>query len=519
VVMDGETFDFEPNQVTSIQFTAANDNETISVDGMLNSIPMTFNLGTGHYTVKLDPTQASDEILSPVTVNTTAGGTLEVQLAPTGNLNFLAGPVAINGSGAGSAVTFKIPNSMPNIVDALSGPNSGVLQLPNVGLGYSNFGTTSLQSYSGVLGQMLGHLTLVNGGAGNGFNAEVDTVTGPGSGIMGLDGGTLKYSSFSEVDDLVPAQSAKYVLSGKSPLNIVDGPFLNYSPTTSLQQQFPSALGGLRGGLTVPIDFANKVNVTIRAGGHNSTINLNTVDPAAGMTQMTIDPGLGVTSVNIAATAAAVATTVTNSGASGAVETVTLHSAAQGVQGILGSVSLTNPKVQSGATTVLVVDDTGDTNPQSAILNDTALYNLALGQISWDFLAGLTIDGGSGGNTFLLGSDGSAPPTTINTGAGDDTVTAQLYSMSNFNLTLDGGTGNNQLSVVAFSPQTVIKQTSPSLITGYTKGVFGYISHIQYANFANVTLNPVSNLPPLPGGSGPPPKGKLSGVDNFFLFM
>jgi hypothetical protein len=126
VVMDGQTFAFEPGQITSIEVDAANDSETISVDSTLAGVPVTINLGAGHDTVNINPSHYAP-IQSTVTVNNSRGGSevvtidspltnmfrgvvnvnntngrLDVQLAPDTKSLAHLGPVNVAGGGATS---------------------------------------------------------------------------------------------------------------------------------------------------------------------------------------------------------------------------------------------------------------------------------------------------------------------------------------------------------------------------------------------------------------------------------
>ena len=82
----------------------------------------------------------------------------------------------------------------------------------------------------------------------------------------------------------------------------------------------------------------------------------------------------------------------------------------------------------NGGTTSLTVNDTSDTNLATVSLNDDASGGsvvFAQGptfSFKNGFLTTLTVDGGSGGNTFTVNNTPATVPTTIYTGAGTNTV-------------------------------------------------------------------------------------------------
>jgi hypothetical protein len=151
------------------------------------------------------------------------------------------------------------------------------------------------------------------------------------------------------------------------------------------------------------------------------------------------------------------------------------------VQGINAAVNVAN----SGAFTSLTVDDSADTTSRTASISYSSITGLAPAAINYTQgnLGALTVDGGSGGNTFTEASTPAnaslAVATTLNSGSGVDTVNVQAASgtdgatlqvntqggadtinvssnapidSGNLSglagaLTVDGGTGSNTLNV------------------------------------------------------------------------
>jgi hypothetical protein len=503
VVMDGESFAFEPGQITSIQLNAANDSEIIAVDGLPPGVPVTLSLETGHYVVKLDPSQGLDQVTDPiqssVTVNTSPGGKLNVELAPAGDLSLIQASVQVNGNGADSSLTYT-GSSVASLTDTQTGPDSGNLQLANGTVSYSGVGTLTLTpSFQGFsqTPPTIGKLVLQGGSFAN----EQDTVSGAGAGSISLDGGTILYSGVLELDDLITVQSASYDFTGGgflqvAPVSVVDGPVASGSPTTALQQKFTSYFGGCQGKgkwgicqipfVMDPVNFANKTDVFVAGGAQNATINVNNPKPAAGLATLVIDPGQGSTNVNVESTPATVATTVTGHG------TVTLNAPGQGVQAIRGTVDVEN---DGGAATNLIVDDTGDANPRAILLDDTSLSGLAPATITRGAVD-LTVTGGSGGNSYSVHSLGNARPTMLNAGDGDDTIGVDIIAFNNFALTVNGGPGHDELDVAALTPTIKLSSSSFDQLSGEVSANTSPMeSTIYYSDIEKLDVSQFSSKP------------------------
>ena len=134
------------------------------------------------------------------------------------------------------------------------------------------------------------------------------------------------------------------------------------------------------------------------------------------------------------------------------------------VQGILGALTLSNPEGFNDVT----VDDSADTAAQTAILTAaggtdtiTGLAPATINYFNFETSA-IAIDGGSGGNTFNMQSDGTVP-TAINSGSGNDIINVSSNAPTNTGdlsglggtLTIDAGAGSNTLAVSASGSVTV----------------------------------------------------------------
>ena len=134
------------------------------------------------------------------------------------------------------------------------------------------------------------------------------------------------------------------------------------------------------------------------------------------------------------------------------------------MQGILGALTLSNP----GGSDDVTVDDSADSGARTATLSaaggtDTisGLSPAAINYVGGDTIA-IAIDGGSGGNTFNVQSDGDAI-TAINSGSGNDTINVSSDAPINTGdlsglggtLTIDAGAGSNTLAVSESGSATV----------------------------------------------------------------
>lgn len=233
----------------------------------------------------------------------------------------------------------------------------------------------------------------------------------------------------------------------------------------------------------------------------------NTVTAAAAfLTSITIDTGDLADFVTIKSTAIPTAVTTTGTGDDN--DTVTLGDSGS-VQGITGTVSVAN----SNALSRLIVDDSADTTARTVTMDDTTLHGLAPANITYDpnaigdvgGAAGFTVSCGSGGNHFTINNTIFGATTTLNTGAGNDTVTEvsaaagstlnvngqggndlfEITPSTNATIGVDGGTGTNNLDY--FGAGTV----NP---TGTNAGT------ITQTGFTPVTFSNAQNVVLAPGG-------------------
>jgi hypothetical protein len=306
-----------------------------------------------------------------------------------------------------------------------------------------------------------GTLVLNNGS----FSNEVNATSGPHSGTITLDTSKINYTNLTPILDTVAA--ANYTISAPKTadtINIINDP---NSPENGFQTtQVNSGTGGFE-----LVNFANKTNVTVvdTSTGGDDTFMIDNPAPAAGLATLTVDAsahGTGST-FDVLATPATVTTNVVGNAA----DTVTVgnnHS----VQAILGTLNVENQTAHN----TLTLDDAGDTVARSVTVN-TYSTNPEFGFVSGLAPAGIyfeygqnssvTVDGGTGGNTFLVSAlPQSATVLNISGGAGTNTLIGPNQT-NTFGITasnagnvdgttavnftniqnLTGGTGNNTFNL------------------------------------------------------------------------
>jgi Ca2+-binding RTX toxin-like protein len=156
------------------------------------------------------------------------------------------------------------------------------------------------------------------------------------------------------------------------------------------------------------------------------------------------------------------------------------------VQGINGAVIVSS---FGGGPTSLVVDDSGDTQPQSATLSNGALTGLAPATISYGSgVTALTVNGSQGASTYTVPSTRPGTATTVNAGAANDSfqVGGATHALSGLQgaLTLNGGPGTN---TVTFTDTAQSGKESYSLSTTALTG--GGMAGVTFTGLQGLTFN------------------------------
>jgi hypothetical protein len=382
--------------------------------------------GDGSDTIDVNSTEAL-----PLTI--TNGGTANIVLG-TGNLGALAGRVAVNGSGSDS---LTLDDHAAPAAEAYTIGNSIVGRTGFAGLTYA--GVTSLTLNAGNFDSAVN----VNGTA-----AGTQWTINAGNGLNTLTFGGLLPPLTGK---LYGAIQGNVSVNGQAGFNIltVDDRAANLPSTFTLGN------GAINRANAATVSYANVQSLILDGGSGGNTINV--LSTTAG-THLAINAG-------------------------GGTNTVTFGGLLPPLTGklfgtIQGNVSVNG---QGGSTTV-VVDDSAANAPATFTLSNGGVSRSNTATVSYANVQSLVVDGGSGGNTFLLSPsvhnlDELPATVTINGGGSSTAVLNDQSTTSTF-----GPSWTVSGSSVARSYTTV------SLVNG--RLVFITTTRtINYSGLSALTLN------------------------------
>ena len=370
------------------------------------------------------------ELLEPRTL---LSGTLSYSVPDSGNHGLMLSLVQVNSTPTvqitdnGAIVAQQALSSTSSVAvtggtgfDTLTIDFGGGVPVPNGGVSFSGGGATN-------------SLSLINGS----FSAETYTAGGAGSGSLALDGSTVAFSGIGKVTDLVSAATLVFTATdSQQQINLVNGPVVNGQQTAELN-----------GGATpafAPFDFADKSQVTVVAGAGDDTVLMDNSTAAAGMSSMMLDTWSGADTVDVWATPAGTSTEI-NSTASFAdnADEVTVGNAGS-VQGILGSLDVSDDTFFDD----LVIDDSADAIGRTINFSRSAVSGLAPATITFNAsdIGTLTVNGGTGANVFNVLSTVPGSVNNLNTGVGSDTVNVQSV-LGGSTLNVSGQAGADHVNV------------------------------------------------------------------------
>jgi hypothetical protein len=347
-----------------------------------------------------------------INVNLLAG-TDSLNLADTGGtsgLDFFGVPVTYGGGTGFKLLT--LDDSTSSSAHTYTITNNAVSRSGFGGVTFTNLGSLGLIDGTGsntvnVLSTSAGLTLDVNGqdSINVGNNGNVQGITG-GMYIGGSGAAALS------INDSADTTARTATLS--------DGTLTGLAPSAIQWVPTSSATGGVTG-LTV---YGGSGGNTVNVQG-TSNFNSNTI----------LSTGTGNDTVNVEATTGVLE--ISNPGGQDFVYVGSNGSALSGnVQGIHGEVL-----VFADGATALTVDDGADTTGHTATLSNSPFFGTFLGQITglapaaiaWiptssatGGVTGLTVYGGSGGNTFTVtGTSNFSGSTLLQTGTGNDTVNVE----------------------------------------------------------------------------------------------
>jgi hypothetical protein len=227
------------------------------------------------------------------------------------------------------------------------------------------------------------------------------------------------------------------------------------------------------------------ITLDVSGGGVQVTFNGETAtfDPGA-ISSIVINSGDGTDTINVLRTLTGMPVTINSTGTA----TVNVGNAGN-AQGIAGTLTINNP---SGST-ALNIDDSADAIARTVTVQVNGTTGTITGLTPANIVyattgvSSITLNGGSGGNTFNVLST-AGPVVNLNTGAGNDRV--NLGSAANVlddilaDVNIDGQGGTNILTLN--DQGNIASQTFTVAATSVTRSGIGLIG---YNNVSSLTIN------------------------------
>jgi hypothetical protein len=244
---------------------------------------------------------------------------------------------------------------------------------------------------------------------------------------------------------------------------------LNDASSTANQTYTLTAMSASRTG-AADINFGSLMNyVTLNGGGHGT--NTYTVTGTGAINETRLNLGGDNVTVNVENTTSYKPLTVVEGSSP---VTVNISPSARNLDSIQGGVTISTG---TGAETLVVYDQNNAAN-QSYTLAATSVTRTGAAAVNFaPQMNYVTLNGGSGNNTYSVTGTGAVLGTTLNTGNGADTVNMQVAGGA---ITLNGGGGNNTL--VGPSAANTWR------ITGLNAGSLN--SSMAFSGFRNLTGGP-----------------------------
>jgi large repetitive protein len=396
-----------PNEAFTI-VTSKTGSSTVNVGtGTLDiNSPLAIYSATTGTTINVN--DSSDTLSGTATFDDSSGNSnapYELTGLSAGPIEFGSGVTAVNvsgGSDAGSGITYDINDTPAGTTTTIDGG--------------ADMNTINLSSgsESGGLNNLLGPV-VVNGGSSN--SDDVNLVDSDSDGNYNY---TVTGTTVTQTGDFA---GLTYGNIGELVLRGTDG--TNDITIDSTANGVTNFIDGNGGADTYDVEGTGTGGTLNISGGFDSG---NTMDVVADSepVNLTFDAGSSDQTVNIGSTGGAGDMTQ--------------------IQGAIGL--LAGP-----GTYTLNIDDSNDTTGQTFTLNNNDAGSMASVQFSSGAttsyrpqdINSLTINGGSGGNTFNVNNTTALAATTLNTGNGDDSV--NVYKTGDNTLTVNGEDGQDEVAL------------------------------------------------------------------------
>jgi hypothetical protein len=434
--------------------------DALTVSNTAAGTATTIHAGSGADQVNLQHTSAA------TTVTTATGGTTTIDIgsnAPAGHglLAGITGPVTVQGSGSDTLYLDDTANTAPvtGMVSATT-----IAGLVPGGVAYS--GLAHLSVNLGNAGNTLaisntaaGTATVVNTGNGtdqiNVRGTSSPTTVNAGAGVNTINVGSLAPSTGGTVSAI--AGPLNVIGTGTDSLNVDDtGSAAPRAGTLDATSLLLGPANITYGGINIlnlslgsgadNLDIANTATGVITSIGAGSGNDNLTLENDAGPT--TIDTQSGNDVVNVLAISAA--TVLEQTGMNG-VDSFNVGGLNAG-SGVLDQL-LVPLKITGGGADALNVNDAASSSAQTGSLSPTDIGGLGSQGINYSGIASLSIGLGTGGTTFSVSNTHAGTSTTLNVGAGNNTIDLTDDS-STTRINTAGGT--NAIAIQATHAATVV---------------------------------------------------------------
>ena len=427
---------------------------------------------------------------SPVTV--AGAGVDMVNLGKNGNTQGLRGSIRVENFSSYNALNInnKADTTGRTVTldtfNALDGQWGSIVGLTPGGVSYKYSDTRGLNITNGSGDDT----TTVN--ATNGLPGALTTIDG----YKGNDLVKIGYSTATLTGLIGPVAVAQTSGAGSTSLQIDD-----HNDTAARVIAVTDSSITAPGLPTITYNPAQVGALTFLAGSGGNIMN---VKSTGGLTTTTISPGGGNNSVNVQSTAGPLIIKNTSNSQKN-VDTVLIGGNAPlgggSLSGIVGPVTVANVS----GTDVLTVDDSNDSTARTYNINRTAMGGAGLPTILYSSLTSLTLNGGSGGNTFNISgtapnTSGYSANTTINTGSRADLVN---IAATHGNLAIQGMNGADTVTIGGFAPALggTLTSIGGSISLANALGSIGLIvddSGDVIARNSIVTSSSITGLAPYP---------------------
>jgi hypothetical protein len=248
------------------------------------------------------------------------------------------------------------------------------------------------------------------------------------------------------------------------------------------------------------------VRTATLTSGQLSGLSAQPVYYGSGVTSLTVNGGSAADTYNVESTQAGTATTV-NGGAAN--DTFTVSAAAKNLDGIAGPLTLNGG---GGTANAITLNDQNSGVAHTYTLNgDTSLARTGAATISYSGVKTVTVNGGSGGNAFVVAAAPATTTATLNGGTGANTLTgpnaAETWTINGANKgTLGAKVPFTAMkNLVGGSLNDIFKFTGAGSVSGTVTGGGGTANKLDYSALAvAITVNLQTASAPLinDGGAG-----------------